>query len=85
MEVKVVPSENLSFAINLKKKRKEKGLTQEQLAEKIGRTKGCISNWERGYRDAGFDEIVAVAEALEIDPQLLVERRNNIKKEDKNV
>ena len=71
-----MPSENPLFGQNLKKHRKERGITQQQLADKMGVTKGCISNWERGFRDAGSTEIYRVAEALGIDPKRLIERRN---------
>ena len=32
----------------IKKCRKEQGLTQEQLAEKLGVSKNAVSKWERG-------------------------------------
>lgn len=66
---------NPTFGKNLKRHRNERGITQTELAEKIGVTKGCISNWERGYRDASSSEIYAVSEALGIEPGKLIERR----------
>lgn len=43
-----------TFALRLKALRRESGLTQTELAEKIGSTRSCISNWENGSR---FPEI----------------------------
>jgi transcriptional regulator with XRE-family HTH domain len=79
-------SGNPIFGRNLKKHRKERGLTQTDLGDKIGVSKGCISNWERGYRDPSYSEIFVVADALGIDPKKLIERRaeeREVKKEDK--
>lgn len=48
--------------------RKKAGLTQEQLAERVGTYKGQISNWENGNRSLSFDVLSALAEALDIEP-----------------
>ena len=42
---------------NLKRLRKEKGLTQEQLAERLNVSFQAVSKWEcgDGYPDAAFD------------------------------
>ena len=78
-----MPITNPTFGANLKKHRNGKGITQTELAEKIGVTKGCISNWERGYRDPGLSEIYAVSEALGIDPRKLIERHATERDEEK--
>lgn len=39
-----------SFAVRLRALRKEKGMTQTELAEKIGTTRSSIANWENGSR-----------------------------------
>lgn len=43
------------------------GLTQTQLAEKIGCTQKDISRWERGERNAKLDKLKLIAEALKCD------------------
>ena len=48
--------------------RDKRGLTQEQLAARIGTTKGQISNWENNKRGLNFQIIGALAEALDIEP-----------------
>lgn len=42
--------------------RKKAGLTQEQLADKLGLTKGNISAWENGRHEASFAQLAAIAE-----------------------
>lgn len=48
--------------------RKKRGLTQEQLAERVGTYKGQVSNWENGNRSLSYDVMDALAEALDIEP-----------------
>lgn len=45
--------------------RKEKGLTQKQLAEKIGVIYQAIGNFEKGHNLPTFQVLVRLAEALE--------------------
>lgn len=40
----------MSIAENIKTRREAKGMTQEQLAERIGSTRSCIAMFERGSR-----------------------------------
>ncbi len=42
--------------------RKKAGLTQEQLAERLGLTKGNISAWENGRHEASFAQLSAIAD-----------------------
>ena len=42
--------------------RKKAGLTQEQLADKLGLTKGNISAWENGRHEASFAQLAAISE-----------------------
>lgn len=46
----------------LKEARQQAGLTQEQLAERIGRTKLSISRWERGERGIGAEDMLRISE-----------------------
>ena len=43
------------FAERIKMLRKEKGITQVELAEAMGLSKGTIAMWEVGKREATFD------------------------------
>lgn len=52
---------------NLKAARKGAGLTQRQLAERIGTDSFQVSRWERGANRPQDDTLHALAEALGID------------------
>ncbi len=51
--------------------REYRHLTQEQLADRIGTTKGTISRWENRDRDPPLGALSALAEALDIEPESL--------------
>ena len=48
--------------------RKEKGLQQVDVAERLGKTQSFVSKYERGERRLDFCEFIEVVAALEIDP-----------------
>ena len=54
----------VSFAENLKRIRKEKGMTVFQLAEKAGIEDNAIYKWESGRRSPGMWSIVKLCDAL---------------------
>lgn len=56
----------MSLCDNLKKYRKNKGLTQKELASKSGLTRESIGNYERGDRIPNASALQAIAEALDI-------------------
>jgi len=45
-------------------RREDRKLSQEQLANRIGTTKGVISRWENNKRDITLGALGAIAEAL---------------------
>lgn len=47
--------------------RMNRGLSQEELADRIGTTKSSISRWETGERDILTKVLGAIAEALNCD------------------
>ena len=58
----------------IKKYRKEVGLTQRELADKVHKSPQVISNWERGYTpNITNDDIVNLASALSVGVTDLVE------------
>lgn len=57
----------------IRKFRKECGLTQEQLADKINATKGRISNWEQGINRPDADIIADLCRALNVSPSDLLD------------
>lgn len=56
----------------LKKLRLEKGLTQQQLGDKINVTKVSICCYEKGDRVPSLDTLIDLANALEVDLNTLI-------------
>ena len=51
---------------NIYKLRRESGLSQEQLAEKIGVSRQTISKWEGGLSKPELDKLKALSEFFQI-------------------
>lgn len=56
---------------NIKNFRKFKGMTQEELAAKVDKTKNVISNWERGDNSPDVDSVERICKALNVTPNQL--------------
>lgn len=56
---------NSIFPQRLKKFRKEKGLTQKELGERLGVKQNTFTNWENGKREPNLSTILKLAEILE--------------------
>ena len=56
---------------NIKKYRKQAGLTQKQLAERLGVATGTIQQYELGKREPRFEQLYRIANALNIDEWML--------------
>ena len=54
--------------------RREAGLTQRQLAERLKRPQSYVAKIEAGERRVDLVELVAIAKALKLDPRQLLER-----------
>ena len=61
------------FAENLKKIRKDKGYTQEILAEKLNVVRQTVSKWEKGLSLPDVDMISKIANVLETDVNILLD------------
>jgi len=57
--------------------RVHRGLTQEQLGERIGKTHGAVSQLERGIVGYTQPMLEALADALQCEPQDLIMRDPN--------
>lgn len=60
------------FAENIKRLRKERGMSQEDLAFESGLHRTYISGIERGVRNVGLDNIGVIAAALGVPPDALL-------------
>ena len=54
----------VKFADRLKELRKEKKLTQQELANKVGVNRVTYTNWENGKREPELDKVVELATEL---------------------
>jgi transcriptional regulator with XRE-family HTH domain len=57
---------------NIKKYRIERGLTQEQFGEILGKRRGTISKIETNKGTLTDDEIFSIAKVLDISPQAII-------------
>jgi len=77
----------LKIGEKIKNLRQLRSLTQEELAERAGLTKGFISQMERDLTSISLDSLIQILDALDIDLsnffQEMVEERIVFKKEEK--
>ena len=67
----------------ISKRRRELGLTQQQLAEKLNISDKVISKWETGRSLPDTSMLIPLAEALQITINELMESNNNVTEIDK--
>lgn len=63
-----------SFGNKLRELRKNKGLTQERLGEKIGVSANAIGQFERGKILPNLNTVASIIDALDVDANLFFER-----------
>ena len=61
-----------NLLIYIKELRKLEGLTQQELAEKLGVSQNAIHNWETGKREPSIEMIRQIANALNTTPDVLL-------------
>ncbi|MDR1089373.1 MAG: helix-turn-helix domain-containing protein [Coriobacteriales bacterium] len=57
---------NVDIAERLAERRRERGLSQEALAEKLGVTRQAVSKWERSESSPDTDNLIALAELYKV-------------------
>lgn len=76
---------NTKFSENLKKLRKEKNLSQEQLAEELGVSRQAISKWESATAYPEMDKIIALCDKFNVNiDDLLHNDIKEVKKEEES-
>lgn len=60
------------FANNLRYLRTQRNLTQTELADKVGKQKTTISNYEQGYRHPSNDDLRRIANYFHISTERLL-------------
>ena len=54
------------FPQRLKEVRIKRGLTQTELGEKVGVKQNTFTNWEKGKREPSFENLIKLADLLEV-------------------
>jgi transcriptional regulator with XRE-family HTH domain len=77
----VFTAEYAAFTRRIIAARKAAGVTQQQLADRIGKPQSFVSKYERGERRVDLVEFLAIAEALSLDPSRFIrDLKSNAKK-----
>jgi transcriptional regulator with XRE-family HTH domain len=67
---------NSTFSDILKKARMKKGLSQQELADKLFVAKATVARWENGNRSPDTDMVIKIAKCLDIDISVLMSDGN---------
>lgn len=62
-----------AFGARLRQLREARGLSQNSLAERVGVSQATISSWERGVGAPDVVELVRLAKALKMHPEVLID------------
>ena len=62
------------FGGYIREARKNRGLTQEELAERLGTSPTTVSNWEREEVGPDREQVNAIVVALGLSPEVLLSR-----------
>ncbi|WP_270615271.1 helix-turn-helix domain-containing protein [Streptococcus salivarius] len=62
----------MEFSERLKELRKQAGLTQVDVAEKLGISQPAYASWERGVKKPTQDNLVKIAQVLSVSVDFLV-------------
>lgn len=75
----------MEFSERLKTLRKEAGLTQVDVAEKLGISQPAYASWERGVKKPTQDNLVKIAQVLNVSVDYLVGNSDNTEDELDNI
>lgn len=67
----------MDFENKIAQLRKDKGITQEELAEKIGVSRQAVAKWEAGQSVPEITTLIQIADCFEVSLDLLVGRVEN--------
>ena len=72
----------MSFGENVKLIRKERGITQEQLAEMLEVSRQAVSKWESGDGYPETEKLILLSQKLNVSIDYLVNEQSNMEKEE---
>ena len=72
---------NMSLGENIKKRREELKLSQEYVAEQLGVSRQAVSKWETGQSEPTANNLIQLAEVLEISLSELTKPQENIEEQ----
>ena len=72
----------MAFSDNMRTYRKERGLTQQQLAEALDVSLGVISKWEKGLSTPDIHVLIEMAEVFGVSTDTLLGVNLSLKKVD---
>ena len=67
----------ITFGVKIKDLRKEKNLTQKELAQALSITVSTLSHWECGYQEPNFDDLIMIADYFEVSVDYLLGREDD--------
>lgn len=73
---------------SIKKLREERGMTQDELAEKLNMTRQAVSNWETGKTQPDIETLTRLAEIFDVSVERIIygsERKERIVQVSRNV
>lgn len=73
MGTTTIGRQEMNIHENIKKARKTAGITQKELAQRIGVRQKDISRWENGERTPGIESLVSICMALKVSADTLLE------------
>lgn len=68
----------MTISDKIQELRKENGLSQEQLAEKMGVSRQAVSKWESGICVPDIENIIALSELFEVSTDYLIKGEENL-------
>jgi transcriptional regulator with XRE-family HTH domain len=64
----------MAFGLAIQKRRREMGLSQEEAAGRAGIHRTYFADSERGVRNVGIKNVVAIARGLDVTPSELLKK-----------
>ncbi|MFW6025571.1 MAG: helix-turn-helix domain-containing protein [Candidatus Woesearchaeota archaeon] len=64
------------FVKTLKSLRNEYGMTQVELADKLGKTRGAVGHWETGQREPNLTTLIKLSKIFDVSVDYLLGKTN---------